>query len=236
MWLRKRLRGRRVTGHVAHWASRRLALALTPGPEDDAPWLVLDLAQGPSLARDLEPGFGDEPHWPTLDRAAADPEVWREFPHISPALRRALDHASPSQAAAVWRAVRSGGCGPFWVHEGGAVLAWPPGGDEAASWRETSTAMEAAGAAGRRAPVPGPGPPRHQGRHPGPRPRTAPVWRRPWPIWTATSDASRAWPPWPGTATPSRPCSTSTAPTPGWSGWPCPNRTAAGASWTWTSA
>lgn len=158
MWLRKRLRNRRVTGHASDWAGRRLALALTPGPEDQSPWLVLDLASGPALVSELPAGFspgmdsdvGAEPDWPTLDRAANDPDIWREFPHISPALRRSLHNAAPAEAAAIWRAVRSGGCAAFWVGQGGEVLAWPPVGTRSGQWREIPTAMEAAELAGRR--------------------------------------------------------------------------------------
>lgn len=158
MWLRKRLRGRRVTGHAVDWLGRVLALSLTPGPQDDrsdgSPWLVLDLAEGPSLAGELSPAFAadvgmDCLDWPTLDRAANDADVWREFPQITPALRRSLHGASAAHAAAVWRAVRSGACGPFRISGSGEVLAWPaPDGED---WEEMPTAMEAAEAAGRRA-------------------------------------------------------------------------------------
>jgi predicted ribosome quality control (RQC) complex YloA/Tae2 family protein len=115
MWLRKRLVGRRILGACADWPGRRLALQL--GGESDR-HVILDLREGVSLADNLDPAFGRDPEWPTYDEILRDEEIWREAPHLSPPLRRALARLEPAAASALLDVVRGGESDRFWV--------WPP--------------------------------------------------------------------------------------------------------------
>jgi predicted ribosome quality control (RQC) complex YloA/Tae2 family protein len=132
MWLRKRLRDRRVLEAIPDWPRRRLALALSPG---EGRFLVLDLAAAPRLAESLPPGFGEEPVWPELDRILAEDGLWRELPHLTPPLRNRLRAIPAAEAEALLRSVRDGVVGTFhygldhrgrhevrlWPLEGGGV-------------------------------------------------------------------------------------------------------------------
>ena len=125
MWLRKRLSGRRVLDVSSHWPGRCLALHLSPSAEfPGLDWLLLDLRAGASLAPELPGGFGEDPAWPDLARILADPEVWREFPHVGPALRRTLAAIPGDDAAALLARVAAGRCPIFYVY-GTEALAWP---------------------------------------------------------------------------------------------------------------
>lgn len=133
MWLRKRLVGRRILGASADWPGRRLALQLS-GDSDRQ--LILDLREGVSLAEELDPAFGRAPEWPTLDAVLREDDIWREAPHLSPPLRRALTRLEPGAAAALLDLARQGESAHFWVWPArtadvaglpplGEALAWP---------------------------------------------------------------------------------------------------------------
>ena len=95
MWLRKRLRDRRVLDLIADWPRRRLALELSPG---EGRYLVLDLSEAPGLTDVLPPGFGEEPVWPGLAHILDDDGLWREHPQLTPPLRHHL-RSLPADAA-----------------------------------------------------------------------------------------------------------------------------------------
>lgn len=132
MWLRKRLRERRVLDTVPDWPRRRLALALSRG---EGRFLVLDLAAAPQLVESLPAGFGEEPAWPELDRILAEDGLWRELPHLTPPLRNRLRSIPTAEAQALLRSVRDGVVAAFhhgqdhrgrhevrlWPLEGGGV-------------------------------------------------------------------------------------------------------------------
>lgn len=105
MWLRKRLRDRRVLSLVSDWPRRRLALELSAG---QGRWLLLDLAASPRLVEDLPPDFGLEPVWPEMSRILTDREVWRELPHLTPPLRRFLAAAPAGEGQAVLDGLQRG--------------------------------------------------------------------------------------------------------------------------------
>ena len=140
MWLRKRLKGRRILDLVSDWPMRRLALALSPG---EGRWLVLDLAAAPLLTDHLPAGFGGEPFWPDLDRITGEEGLWRELPHLTPPLRHHLRTLSPDEAAALLEKLKAGTISTFYHgldHRGRPqVRLWPldGGGD-------CSSALEAA--------------------------------------------------------------------------------------------
>jgi hypothetical protein len=126
MWLRKRLKGRRIVHLVSDWPMRRLALELSPG---EGRWLVLDLAAAPLLTDLLPAGFGDEPLWPELDRITGEEGLWRELPHLTPPLRHYLRSASSVEAAALLERLKAGTVSSFFYgldHRGRPqVRLWP---------------------------------------------------------------------------------------------------------------
>lgn len=143
MWLRKRLRDRRIFGLVSDWPRRRLALELSVG---EGRFLLLDLAADPELMDVLPPGFGDEPVWPDLARIVGEEGLWREYPQLTPPLRRRLAALLPDEAESLLRDIRSSRIqtvyhGPD--HRGRPqIWLWPVPGGEA-----HATALDAAQAA-----------------------------------------------------------------------------------------
>lgn len=93
MWLRKRAADRRVLDAKADIAGRRLLLTLSPARDKGVGELLLiDLQSPPTILDRLPDGeaFGVEPQWPEIVQVLDDPEVWREYPAVSPGLRRTL--------------------------------------------------------------------------------------------------------------------------------------------------
>lgn len=119
MWLRKRVGDARVLGCVADWPTLRLGLVL------DGRALILDLREGPRLVGALPDDFGREPPWPTLRRVLDDPEVWREYPHLSPSLRRHLRTLPEHEARLLLERLAGGEPMGVWVPEGHAGAAEP---------------------------------------------------------------------------------------------------------------
>jgi hypothetical protein len=105
MWLRKRLRDRRVVDLVSDWPRRRLALELSAG---EGRWLVLDLTAAPVLTDSLPPEFGSEPQWPELSRILSEEGLWRELPHLTPPLRNHLRSLPVHEAGALLRDIAAG--------------------------------------------------------------------------------------------------------------------------------
>lgn len=151
MWFRKRLRNRRILGVHAHWPSLRLALELTPRTEPGAgSHLLLDCRNGMELVDELPAGFTRDPEWPALEDALNDPDVWREYPHISPPLRKALESLSEEKAHQLYFTVATGSAAAFHLpattHGWGPPLAWPSGTDD----ERFESALDAANAYGER--------------------------------------------------------------------------------------
>lgn len=109
MWLRKRISGRRISSWQADWPSLRLALELTPSVREDARrFLIFDLREGLHLCNDLDEHFGHSPDWPSLEDALNSEEIWREFPQISPPLRKRLATLDPIEARELYFTVARG--------------------------------------------------------------------------------------------------------------------------------
>ncbi len=153
MWLRKRLSGRRLLGLTADWPFLRLAWELSPG---EGRFLLLDLREGLSLVKELEPGFGAEPAWPPLADILAREDIWRDHPHLSPPLRRRLAQldggAGQAAAQALLDSLRQDQAREFFVHfrdEAPVGLGlWPEDGLGRVS-RPCVSALEAAAVLGR---------------------------------------------------------------------------------------
>jgi predicted ribosome quality control (RQC) complex YloA/Tae2 family protein len=144
MWLRKRLKNRRILATHTDWPNRLLALELTPG---EGRYLVIDPATGPSLASELHEGFGADPGWPTLGQILSDPEIWRRYPQLSPSLRRHLTEIPPPEAELFLDRLARGERDMF------TLLPTGSGGLNAVPWRAggegLSSATEAAAHVGR---------------------------------------------------------------------------------------
>lgn len=141
MWLRKRIRERRITDVRMDWPRRRMAFALSsPG---EGHWLVLDLQCPPALVEELPREFDAEVCWPELESIVADTELWRRYPQVTPPLRRVLRHLPLETARELLRRIVKGEGGAYAVrdHQGHAhARAWPEGDTP----RRCATALEAA--------------------------------------------------------------------------------------------
>lgn len=150
MWFRKRLRNRKVIGYAVDWPTLRLALELTP--RDDPPsgrYLMLDVREGMSFTDELDEDFGRQPDWPALEDVLNDPEIWREFPHISPPLRKALAGLPEDEAHLLYLSVAGGTADIFYLSE--TRDGWQP----PTAWRNGEgdayvSALDAANAYGER--------------------------------------------------------------------------------------
>ena len=99
MRLRKYLADRRIIDVLPDWVGRRLFLRVNADAEC---WLTLDLREGPSLRFDAPPepetpAWPDPAHW----AEACEGEGWRNWPVITPPLRRTLPLLPPDEQAAL---------------------------------------------------------------------------------------------------------------------------------------
>jgi len=121
MWLRKRLRNRKVAGGVADWPGKRLALELSPG---EGRWLLLSMEEDPAVLERLPDGFGDAPGWASAGEAHADPACPRS-------LRRAIEREDPGDRDAFLADFLAGRARGFFLDEDarqpGGPLPWPAG-------------------------------------------------------------------------------------------------------------
>ncbi|QGY40944.1 DUF814 domain-containing protein [Pseudodesulfovibrio cashew] len=152
MWFRKRLRNRRILGFHTDWPNLRLALELSPRSDPPCgPFLILDARNGMELADELPPEFDAQPEWPALEDVLADEEIWREYPHISPPLRKALTKLDHNEALGLYLSVASGTTQNFYLAQTARgwqpPLAWSTGAKEEDCF---SSALDAANAHGER--------------------------------------------------------------------------------------
>lgn len=121
MWLRKRLRNRKVAGGVADWPGKRLALELSPG---EGRWLLLSMEDDPAVLERLPDGFGNAPGWASSGEAHADPACPRS-------LRRAIEREDPEDRDAFLADFLAGRARGFFLDEDarqpGGPLPWPAG-------------------------------------------------------------------------------------------------------------
>ncbi len=111
MWLRKRLRGRRLGAPFLDWPGRRLAFELSAG---QGAYLLFDCKNGLSLTDTLDSAFYDDVTWPALDDVLSDDEIWRTYPQISPVLRKTLT-SDPEAAMQRYAALMMGEAGHFYL-------------------------------------------------------------------------------------------------------------------------
>lgn len=137
---RKYVAGRRVAAVVAQPWQRRLWLLMGGAMQEGAAqeearlcWLLLDLREGPSLVfAGVDAGPEPEnPSWPDAGQLAEALHQWRQWPVLTPALRRSLLHLEEPEQLALLEDLRLGGGDIFCQHERQApenicgVSAWP---------------------------------------------------------------------------------------------------------------
>jgi hypothetical protein len=119
MWLRKRLRGRKVLGGASDWPRKRLVLTLSPG---EGRYLLLTMEDDPVVLDRLPDGFGEVPAWGTPTEASADPACPRS-------LRAAINREETEARPAFLEAFLGGRAAGFFLSESGKMkegpLPWP---------------------------------------------------------------------------------------------------------------
>ncbi|WP_415714892.1 NFACT RNA binding domain-containing protein [Maridesulfovibrio sp.] len=126
MWLRKRLAGRRIFEAYHDWINLRVAFALSPWKQRDRyRYLLLDMKKGVSLIHDLPEDFPAPVSWPSYEKARSDEEIWRDFPQISPPLRKTLNALSETDGRNLLARLESGITDHFFISEKKGELSPP---------------------------------------------------------------------------------------------------------------
>lgn len=126
MWLRKRLAGRRLFEAHHDWINLRVAFTLSPWKQRDKyRYLLLDMKKGVSLIHDLPEGFPAPVNWPSYDAARNDEDIWREYPQISPPLRKTLNSLSEDEGRALLERLEAGLSDRFYITEKNGELSPP---------------------------------------------------------------------------------------------------------------
>lgn len=149
MRLRKYALGRRIAACVPQFWQRRLWLLLSGNaergggalPAGVALWLLLDLRAGASLhfqtpgtEQACPPPEPDTPRWPAPVALPDALAHWRDWPVLTPALRRTLAHLEAPEQWALLEDLRAGGGDVFLYAEAAedgaaapvrAISAWP---------------------------------------------------------------------------------------------------------------
>ncbi|MDD4649503.1 MAG: NFACT RNA binding domain-containing protein [Desulfoplanes sp.] len=146
MWLRKRIRSRRILDIQIDWPGRRMAWRIGVQPPS---YLVFNLREGLQIMDHLDEGFGREPEWPDIDQVRDGSNIWERFPQMSPPLRHLLATISPDRGREILDALKTGDHkGGFWVAGRGTetrLSLWQPEKGESLAF---GTALEAAEAYG----------------------------------------------------------------------------------------
>jgi len=116
MWFRKRLRNRKIIAWHMDWPNLRLALKLTPRDEPTSGnYLIIDARTGMKFSDELDEGYHTQPDWPALEDVLEDPDIWREYPHISPPLRKVLAKLPEEEAHKLYFKIASGTADTFYL-------------------------------------------------------------------------------------------------------------------------
>lgn len=167
MRIRKYFGQKRIAAAVFRpWERQLWLMAGNQGQEDGKnPWLRLDFGKGATLyfLDESELPLAGEPVWPEEENLESALEQWRDFPVLTPALRKTLARLEMPERLALLRDLEAGGGDVFLYAEapGGAISrisAWPLPGDLAAGLAEEASgdvlaAFERAGADMALAPV-----------------------------------------------------------------------------------
>lgn len=150
MWFRKHLQGRRLLDFHTDWANLKIAWALTPSRINDFRYVIFDLRNDVTLTTDLPESFAKTVEWPAFEDILANNEIWRQYPHISPPLRKHLHSLPEAEAHAQYLNLAAGMNDQFHFGQDSAhsiPLTWKTGNHD----RTYSSALEAANAYGQSA-------------------------------------------------------------------------------------
>ena len=157
MRLRRYFDQKRIVAVVCQYFSRKLWLLGASGETSEkAPWLCLDLARGASL-HFLSPEEAPRPEnaiWPSLNELPEALENWRDYPVLTPPLRKALKSLESADQAALMTDLEAGGGDVFLIlTPAGKIVdanAWPSSAEKLGANREeaSSDIMDALGRAG----------------------------------------------------------------------------------------
>ena len=129
MSLRGQVQGRRARHCVALWPQRCLYVLFSGESEDDPRprWLGLDLRDGPRLEHWDCPSESIPVRWPSSEELSQAMEAWRDWPALTPALRRTLPLLEVLEQQALLADLAVGG-GDVFVYGRDAkreLFAWP---------------------------------------------------------------------------------------------------------------
>lgn len=133
MRLRKYFSGRRIASAVFQFCQRRLWLLASgrpdSSPQKTVPWLCLDLVKGPSLhfLEAEEAPREDNPRWPKPEELAEACQNWRDWPVLTPPLRKYLADLEEPDRWALMEDLRPA-CGALFLYQTDKVArisAWP---------------------------------------------------------------------------------------------------------------
>ncbi|MGM0610206.1 MAG: NFACT RNA binding domain-containing protein [Thermodesulfobacteriota bacterium] len=126
MKLRKTVCNRRIEVIFSAWPERKAAFKLSG---KGTPYLIFDFCRGLELQDDPGVEFKRETAWPELDEILINDDAWRDYPQLSPPLRRELHSRSRSQAQDLLDGMRSGEPEGFFVCASGGkeeCFPWKP--------------------------------------------------------------------------------------------------------------
>lgn len=126
MWLRKRLAGRRLFEAHHDWINLRIAFTLSPWKQRDKyRYLLLDMKKGVSLIHELPEGFPASVAWPSYEDTRSNDDIWREFPQISPPLRKILNTLPEDEGLNLLKRLENGVADNFCISENKGELTAP---------------------------------------------------------------------------------------------------------------
>lgn len=133
MRLRKYAVGSRIAAILPHYLDRKLWLLLSggdaKGPKGENIWLCLDLREGASLVFSDDAPEEERIGWPETRAISAALDNWREWPVLTPDLRRTLHELEERDRWALVGDLQDGG-GDVFLYENAAgeiarAQAWP---------------------------------------------------------------------------------------------------------------
>ncbi|WP_320170424.1 NFACT RNA binding domain-containing protein [Maridesulfovibrio sp.] len=127
MWLRKRLAGRRLFEAEHDWINLRIAFTLSPFRQPDKyRYLLLDMKKGVSLVHELPDDFGGSVRWPDLSAIKSEEDIWKDYPQISPPLRRHLSIIPAEEGSSLLLSLENGSPDKFYISAGKKGEPSPP--------------------------------------------------------------------------------------------------------------
>ncbi|RQD60657.1 MAG: DUF814 domain-containing protein [Desulfonatronovibrio sp. MSAO_Bac4] len=110
MWLRKKIKNRKVTDFRNLWSRRRLALGFTSVQD----FLVLDIRKGVSMELDLSED-SCEIAWPQLQDISSQERIWEKYPQITPPLRKKLSMLNEKEGGELLKTLEMGHVSHFYI-------------------------------------------------------------------------------------------------------------------------